>query len=302
MEISGVIPPMVTPTTADRSEVDKEALSSFTEFLVDGGVDALFPCGSIGEFSSLTYVQRRNVIETVVENSGDLPVLAGCGGTSVGEVRNLIADTDNAGADAAVVVTPYYLPGTDDGFVDFYTRLAEESPLPIILYDIPSLTGSSLSVDVVAELATHENVVGIKDSTGDIIHHQRLIESTPESFQTLQGMAELAVSSLDIGADGFVAGPANVYPEPISDIYKAHQRGNRESAVRRWQTISNPIVTATRPLATSVGLKYLLRCRGRDVGGPFPPLSPPTPAARDRLDDCHKKVQVGAKTFQPQVE
>lgn len=295
MQISGVIPPMVTPTTDDRSEVDRDTLGSFTEFLVDGEVDALFPCGSIGEFSSLTNEQRLDVIETVVANSGDCPVLAGCGGTSVGEVKNLIADADYAGADAAVVVTPYYLAGTDDGLVDFYDRLAEDSALPIVLYDIPSLTGTNLSVDVVADLASRENIVGIKDSTGDIIHHQRIIESTPESFQTLQGMAELAVSSLDIGADGFVAGPANVYPEPVSKIYEAHQRGDRESAIRRWQSVSNPVVTATRPLATSAGLKYLLHCQGRDVGDPLPPLSPPTEADKARLDRCHERVQASVQ-------
>lgn len=297
MQVSGVIPPMVTPTTDDRSGVNTETLASFTEFLVDGQVDALFPCGSIGEFSSLTYEQRLDVIETVVEHAGDLPVLAGCGGTSVGEVRNLIADAEYTGADAAVVVTPYYLTGPDDGLVEFYDRLAEDSPLPIILYDIPSLTGNSLSVDVVSELATRENIVGLKDSTGDIIHHQQIIESTPDEFQTLQGMAELAVSAMDVGADGFVAGPANVYPEPVAEIYEAHQGGNREEAVKRWQNVSNPIVTATRPLATSVGLKYLLQRRGRDVGGPLPPLSLPTQTDRDRLDKCHSQVEVGVEAL-----
>lgn len=297
MQISGVIPPLITPTNGDRSGVDKDRLASFTEFLVDGEVDALFPCGSIGEFSSLTQKQRLDVIETVVEHAGNRSVLAGCGGTSLGEVKNLIADADHAGADAAVVVTPYYLNGPDDGMIEFYDRLAEDSPLPIILYDIPSLTGNNLSVDVVSELATRENIVGIKDSTGDIIHHQQLIKSTPDQFQTLQGMAELAVSAMDVGADGFVAGPANVYPEPIAKIYEAYKMGNRTEAVKRWQTVSNPIVTATRPLATSVGLKYLLRQRGKGVGGPLPPLSPPTQTDKDRLDRCHNQVDYGVETL-----
>ena len=297
MQISGVIPPMVTPTNDDRTGINREALASFTEFLVDGDVDALFPCGSIGEFSSLTHEQRLDIIETVVRYAGDRPVLAGCGGTSVGEVKKLIADANYAGADAAVVVTPYYLNGPDDGLVKFYDRLAEDSPLPIILYDIPSLTGNNLSISVVSELATRENIIGIKDSTGDIIHHQQLIESTPDQFQTLQGMAELAISAMDIGADGFVAGPANVYPDPVARIYEAHRQGNRIEAVQRWRTVSNPIVTATRPIATSVGLKYLLQRRGKDVGGPLPPLSLPTQTDRDRLDKCHNKVEVGVEAL-----
>lgn len=302
MQLSGAIPPMVTATTDDTSEVDRETLGSFTEFLVDGGVHALFPCGSIGEFSSLSREQRSNVIETVVENSGDLPVLAGCGGTGIDDVRNLVGDAAHAGADAAVVVTPYYLNGTDEGLVNFYDRLLDDSPMPIILYDIPALTGNSLSVDVVTELATRERIIGIKDSTGDIIHHQQLIESTPKSFQVLQGMAELAVSSMDIGADGFVAGPANVYPEVASKTYEAYRRDDRKTAVKLWHDVLNPIVATTRPLSTSAGLKYLLSCRGIDVGEPLPPLSPPSRADKERLDNCHTQVESRVQTLRSRIE
>lgn len=296
MELSGAIPPLVTPTTDDRSEVDTEALSSFTRFLVDGGVHALFPCGSIGEFSSLTRTQRSTVIEIVADNAGETPVLAGCGGTSVGEVRNFISDAATSGADAAVVVTPYYLDATDDGLVTFYERIADETPLPIILYDIPPLTGNELTVAAVEDLATRPNIIGIKDSTGDFTHHQELIESTPNSFHVLQGLAECAIPSLDVGADGFVAGPANVYPNTVSRTYEAYQRGERAQAVELWQTVVNPVVAATKPLATATGLKHLLRCRGHDVGAPFPPLSLPSKAQRDRLQRCHDRVSNYARS------
>lgn len=105
MDLSGAISPLVTSTVEDRSEVKTEALNSFTRFLVDGDVHAFFPCRSIGGFSSLTRAQRKTVIETAVDNAGDTPVFAGCGGASIGEVRGLIADAATAGADMAVVVT-----------------------------------------------------------------------------------------------------------------------------------------------------------------------------------------------------
>lgn len=290
MQPLGAITPMVTPTTDDLSDVKTDALESFTKFLVDGGSHVLFPCGSLGEFSSLSREQRKAVIETVVANSADVPVLAGCGGTSLDEVRRLIDDAAGVGADAAVVVTPYYLNDGDAGLVDFYNHVVADSDLPIILYNIPSLADTQLSVEAVAELAEHEEVIGIKDSTGDIIYHHELIDSTPDSFFVLQGMAELAISSLDLGADGFVAGPANVYPDAVSSIYDSFDRGDRQQAIDLWRNVSNPIVAATRPLPTATGLKYLLQRRGRDVGDPLPPLSKPSSDDQKRLDDCHRKV------------
>lgn len=281
---------MVTPTTDDLSDVDTVTLGTFTEFLVDGGVHCLFPCGSIGEFTSLTREQRSTVVETVVEHSDDTPVLAGCGATCSDEVRSLISDAADAGADAAVVVTPYYLNTSTEGLVNFYERLRRNTPLPIVLYDIPSLTGNHLPAEAVAELAAYEEIVGIKDSTGNFMHHQELIETTPESFSVLQGMAEFAISALDIGADGFVAGPANVYPDALSTAYDAYRRDDREEAIELWRTVSNPVVTATKSLPTAAGLKYLLRREGRDVGEPLPPLTPPTESDRDRLDECHRRL------------
>lgn len=295
MELAGVIPPMVTPTTEDASAVDTDTLASFTRFLRDRGVHALFPCGSIGEFTSLSRRQRSMVIETVADNAAELPVLAGCGGTNVPEVRNLITDAADAGADAAVVVTPYYLESTDEGLQTFYDRLVAESPLPIVLYDIPSLTGNSLSVELVSELATRPEVVGIKDSTGDLTHYQRLVETTPDSFDVLQGMAEYAIMSLDLDADGFVAGPANVYPRYLSMMYEAYEQGNRGLAIELWQNVSNPVVAATKPVPTAAGLKYLLRRRGQDVGDPIPPLSVPTGSRRERLAECHQQIQRRSK-------
>lgn len=287
--LTGAITPMVTPTIENARDVDTDALRSFTRFLVDGGVHALFPCGSLGEFSSLTGEQRKLVLETVVENSTDVPVLAGCGGTNVGDVVHYVDDAATAGADAAVVVTPYYLKTDGDGLVDFYERVLERTSLPIILYDIPQLTGNEFTLEAVTELAAHDDVIGIKDSKGNFTFHQQLVESTPDSFAVLQGLAELAVPSLDIGSNGFVAGPGNVYPKTVSTMYETYYH-NRESAIELWKTIVNPIVAATKPLPTAVGLKYLLACRGRDVGGPFPPLSPPSESDRDRLEQCYQRT------------
>jgi 4-hydroxy-tetrahydrodipicolinate synthase len=290
MDLSGAIPPIITPKSNTQSEVNSETLSSFTQFLVEGGVHALFPCGSIGEFSSLDRTQRMTVVKTVIENADGTPVLAGCGGTSVPAVTESIADAEAVGADAAVIVTPYYLNADDDGLAAFYESVADRASIPILLYDIPSLAGNELTVEIVARLATHPEIIGIKDSTGDIIHHQRLIEATPDSFDVFQGMAELAVPALDIGADGFVAGPANVYPNAAATTYDAYRSGDRAEAVELWQEVLNPVVAATRPSATAAGLKYLLERHGRDVGEPFLPLTEPSDAQMQVLDRCYDRL------------
>jgi len=135
MDISGTIVPMATPIAGGR--VDEAALAEFTRSLVDGGVHGLFPGSSIGEFPSLTTGQHRALVETVVEAADDATVIAGCCATSIGDVRERISTAAAVGADAAVVVTPYYLSTTQEGLRRFFERVAADAPLDLLLYTIP---------------------------------------------------------------------------------------------------------------------------------------------------------------------
>jgi 4-hydroxy-tetrahydrodipicolinate synthase len=287
MDFHGIIPPMVTPVTGRDGEVDVETLSSFTEFLVEGGVHGLFPCGSIGEFPSLTREQRATTVETVVEAAdGDVPVLAGCGATSLDDVRALTRDAADAGADAAVVVTPYYLGTNQAGLREFYELLADDSPLPIVLYNIPQVTGQDLSADTVATLAEHDNVVGLKDSSGELTFAYNAVQRTPEAFTVLMGIAELSIAGLDVGIDGLVSGPANAYPGPVSEMYDAYAAGDRERAVALNNDANIPVVNAIREPPTAAALKYLLAETGRDVGPPLVPLPELDAEQRAVLEAC----------------
>lgn len=272
MDIEGVIPPMVTPTTGRDGTVATEELRSFTEFLVEGGVHGLFPCGSIGEFSSMTREERATVIETVVDAAQDRPVIAGCGGTAVGDVLEYIDDAADAGADAAVVVTPYYLTTTDAGMVDFYEAVAAEAALPIFLYNIPPLTKHSLDVDTVVDLADHDAFVGIKDSSGNMNYINELVAAVPDDFAVLPGVSALQVAALDGGAAGAVTGVANIFPSAVSSIHDAHRAGNRDRAVSLLNEVVIPIAGAISTLPTASAIKYLVRVAGHDVGPPLPPL------------------------------
>ncbi|WP_265110788.1 dihydrodipicolinate synthase family protein [Halosolutus halophilus] len=289
MRLEGTVCPMPTPTSG-RS-IDIETLAEYTDYLVNNGVHGLFPCGSIGEFSSLTRVQRRHVLEAVADRSGDVPVLAGCGNTNTADVANHIEDAANAGADTAVVVTPYYLSTTQQGLQRFFDAVADDSPLPIVLYNIPALTGEGLPLELVKQFADHPNVVGLKDTSGDLTFLYDVVEATPSSFTVFQGATELSVASLDAGADGMIAGPANVFPGAVARLYESYRNGNRERTNQLMNEVVNPVVSATSEPPTAAAIKHLVTRQGYDVGEPLPPLPRLSDNQREMLDRCFESVQ-----------
>lgn len=282
MHPSGTIAPMPTPTD-DHGGVATEELAEYAELLA-AELDGLFPCGSIGEFPSLTREQRHAVVETVCD-AVDVPVLAGCGATSVADVRGYIEHAADAGADAAVVPSPYYLGAPQGGLRRFFRAVANDAPLPLVLYNIPARTGVSLSIETITALADHDRIVGLKDSTRDVAHVQAVIEATPEEFAVLQGGTDVALASLDVGADGMVAGPADVFPRALAELHDAARRGDRERAATVAARVAIPMVGSMAAVPTASAIKHFLARRGFDAGDPLPPLAPLDAATRDRLDD-----------------
>lgn len=296
MHVSGAIPPMITPTIAD-STVDTESLCEFTEFLIEGGVDGLFPIGTTGEFTALGRDQRRIVIESVVDNSANLPVLAGCGGTAIPTIRRYIDDATTAGADAAVVVTPYYQKTTQESLIRFYEEIATYSELPIYLYNIPHFSSNSMKSETVVQLAEHRNIAGIKDSSGDFTLFMDFLDETPASFDVIQGIPTYSIMSLEQGADGLIAGPANVFPRAVSHLYEAHQNGDYD---RAWECLSGvvlPILQATQAMPMIPALRYLSAKAGRDLGDPFLPHPELTSDQREKLDECFRAVSTTELTI-----
>lgn len=279
---------MVTPVVGRSGDIETTALRTLTRKLVEGGVDGLFPCGSNGEFSSLTQDQRATILETVVEEAGSTPVLAGCGGTSVGDVLSFVDDASEIGADAAVIVTPYYLQTTQAGLVDYFEAIADRTSLPIYLYDIPIFTGQRLKPASVAELSEHDSIVGIKDSTGDLVRFEKLLATVPEDFAVFQGTTAYAVPALDMGADGIVPGEGNVVPRRLVEIYEAHRAGDRSRAAAVYTQDVAPITREITSMPTIPAVKYLAAKPGSDFGPPLAPLPELGDDDRSRLDDCFK--------------
>lgn len=287
MHPEGIVVPMVTPVTGRSGDVDSPVLRQLTEHLVEHGVDALVPCGTTGEFSCFSREQRRQVIQTVVNVSSSVPVLAGCGATSMREVKLLIDDAAEAGADVVVVVTPYYHTGTQEGLVDFFEAVADTSPLPILLYHIPTQTGQELHPERVGQLAGHPSIVGIKESTGDVRYLNELIQSTPDSFSILQGGVINAPTALLMGADGIVPGEANFVPSVLRACYDAFDAGEYQSGSDPFWTVnelSRPFLNV--PVISAI--KHLTECAGFDVGPPLPPLSELDDETKSQLNDRYE--------------
>lgn len=284
MDLRGVIPPMITPTAG--ATVDREQLATFTEHLVTAGVDALLPVGSVGEFPSLTIGQRGDVVETVVSNAEDCPVIAGCGGTSVGAVQRQLDQAADAGATAGLVVAPYYFSPGQAGLRRFYREVAGDAPIPVLLYDIPKFTGVTLSPATVGLLAQEPGIVGIKDSTSDLPRLLDTIDAVPEEFVVLQGNPLLGMVSLEAGVDGIVAGPANVFPAETVAWDDAYRRGDHEQATRIAREMIMPVLQAKREMPTPTAFKHMLSRLGFPVGEPLPPLRTTTETDRELLDAC----------------
>lgn len=225
-----VYPALVTPFD-DDGDVDHGALADLVRALDDGGADGMVPCGTTGEFASMTPVERRRVVETTA-SATDGPVIAGAADTSVRGVRERIAAAADAGADAALVPLPYYHGANDpSGYETFLTRVADGADLPVVLYHIPGPVGRTLPVDLVATMADHGAVTGLKDSSGDLDRLLAVAERTPDGFDLYQGYDSLLVPGLAFGATGGINALANVVPGALADLADAVAAGEFDRAM-----------------------------------------------------------------------
>lgn len=238
LHLAGVIPPLITPLDS-KGHVDSDSLNRLINHLINGGVSGLFLFGSSGEGPWLNETQLVAVLKEAHNAvNGRVPILAGLLEPSTPRVIQLMhAIEKTEAADAIVVTTPYYFGSDSRDQIEHFTRVADASALPIVLYNIPPMTHHMLAVETVDALLDHENIVGIKDSAGDMDAFRRLIqlkESRP-TFSVLQGAENLAFDALVCGADGIVPGLGNIVPGAFATLIQdVHE--NRHDAARAAQS------------------------------------------------------------------
>jgi 4-hydroxy-tetrahydrodipicolinate synthase len=276
--------PLVTPFDQSGG-VDESKLRSVASWVVEKGVDFVVPCGSNGESELMTVDERAAVVRTVADEVS-VPVLAGTGHPGLAETREQTRRAATAGADAALVVTPFYFGHDQADFETYYRRLADESDLPIYLYSVPSKTDTRLDPETVGSLSDHDNVAGMKDSSGDMVAFQRERRLAGSEFDLFIGSGSLYAPGLDAGADGGVLALANVVPELASEIHRRNRDGDRQGARELCASLVelNQAITARYGVP---GVKEAMRYRGVSAGHV---RSPHTALEGEAVDEIHSLI------------
>jgi 4-hydroxy-tetrahydrodipicolinate synthase len=234
---SGIIPPLVTPL-CDRDTRDESGLRRLIEHVIEGGVNGIFLLGTTGEAPSLSYRLRRELIDQVCRVvEGRVPVLVGITDTAFVESVDLANAAAEFGAAAVVLSTPYYFPAGQTELIGYIENITRELPLPLMLYNMPSLTKVWFEIDTLRRLSEIESIVGIKDSSGDLDYFAKLVglrEQRPE-WSIMMGPEHLLAEAVDLGGSGGVCGGANVLPRLFTECYDASVAGD-ESRVAELMT------------------------------------------------------------------
>src|SRR6266481_3595662 len=241
INIHGIIPPVATPMQANE-DLDLPRLKWFLDHLIGEGVHGVFVLGTNSEFYALDDREKQEVIATAVAHvRRRVPVYAGTGAESTREAVRLTKMAEREGADGVSVITPYFVSPSQQEIFDHYRRIAESTSLPVILYNNPSTCGGiKIDIDTVARLAQIPNILGIKDSSGDLQNTNEYVRVVPDRFSVMQGRDTLIYPSLLFGARGAVPASANVAPALCAEIYEAYTRGDHRAA-KAAQLRLNPI-------------------------------------------------------------
>lgn len=240
VEIKGIIPPVLTPMKEDE-EIDYQELRNQVNRLLKAGVHGIFACGTNGEGYALDWKEKEKVLETVIdETAGRTLVYGGIGCVTTRETIRLAKRAEAMGCDVLSVITPWFAKASQKELYEHYKSIAEGVCLPILLYNIPARTGNALETDTVRQLSEIDNIVGIKDSSGNFEQMLQYMEATKDSgFVVLSGNDSLILKNLIAGGAGGIAGCANVYPENMVAIYENFVKGDLERAQQAQDAIQS---------------------------------------------------------------
>jgi len=284
MNLAGIFAPIPTPFD-DRDQVDTTRLRTALERWVASSLTGFIVLGSNGEAALMDDFEADRVIVAARESvPRGRPFIVGTGRESTQAAVRAAKRAAEHGADAVLVRTPGFFKTqmTTDAFVRHYTAVADGSPVPVLLYNFTALTGVNLLPAAVARLATHTNIIGMKESGGDVAQIAELVTNTPDDFVVLAGSSATFYASLCVGATGGILAPACVIPEAVVRLYELTRAGRHADAV----ALQRELVPLSRLLGTMYGvpgLKAALNLIGCDVGAPRPPLAPAPDAAVEAL-------------------
>jgi len=269
----GSITALITPFK--NGQIDEAAFQNFVNWQVEEGSHGLVPCGTTGESPTLSHEEHRRVVELCVEVANKrVPVIAGTGSNSTAEAIELTKHAKDAGADGALIVTPYYNKPTQEGLVLHFLEIANAVDIPIIIYNIPGRCVIDMSVETMAKLAEHENIVGVKDATNDLSRPQKMMQLVGKGFCQLSGEDPTAIGYLAQGGVGCISVTANIAPRLCAQLQDSWHLGTYEEAFRVRDILSplhEAMFVETNPAPVKFAASLLSKCQP-DVRLPLAPL------------------------------
>ncbi|MCR4612086.1 MAG: 4-hydroxy-tetrahydrodipicolinate synthase [Lachnospiraceae bacterium] len=263
---------LVTPMK-DNLQVDYDKLEELVEFHISNDTDAIIIVGTTGEGSTLSMEEHRKTIKACVEFvKGRIPVVAGTGSNNTKTAIQHAKEAEEDGADAALIVTPYYNKATQAGLIKHYSMIADETKLPIILYNVPSRTGTNIAPETVAHLIkTKSNIVGLKEATGNMAQAAKTVALCDGNIELYSGEDGLVVPLMSIGAIGVISVIANIAPRQTHDMVIDYLEGSGDIALKA-QLKALPLIDALFSEVNPIPVKKALNLMGKNVGSLRPPL------------------------------
>lgn len=258
--IHGSLVAIVTPF--NNGKIDEDALKGLIEFQIENGTHGIVPCGTTGESPTLSHEEHEYVIELTVQAVNKrVPVIAGTGSNSTKEAIRLTRFAKEIGADAALVVVPYYNKPTQEGLYLHFKQIASQVDIPIILYNIPGRSGVNMAPETIARLAgDYKNIIGVKEAAGSIPQASKILQLCGMDFLLLSGEDALNFPLLAIGAQGFITVTANIAPKDVADLYNLFSKGEFDKAKElhyKLLSLNEALFIETNPIPIKAALSMM---------------------------------------------
>ncbi|AGN36304.1 4-hydroxy-tetrahydrodipicolinate synthase [Bacillus paralicheniformis] len=282
MNFGNIATAMVTPF--DKNEnIDFQKLSKLIDYLINNGTDSLVVAGTTGESPTLSEEEKVALIQySVKEAAGRVPIIAGTGSNNTKASIKLTKKAEEAGADAVMLVTPYYNKPSQEGMYRHFRAIAEETSLPVMLYNVPGRTAASLAPETTIRLAEIPNIIAIKEASGDLDAITKIVAETPEDFAVYSGDDSLTLPALSVGARGIVSVASHIIGPEMQEMIKHYTEGNTAQAALIHQKLL-PLMKGLFAAPNPSPLKTALQLKGLDVGSVRLPLIPLNEDERLRL-------------------
>ena len=280
----GIIPPIITPLT-EEGKFNEPVFRQMINFLISEGVHGIFPLGTTGEFYAFTNEEARYIFKVAVDEAGGrVPVYAGANHITTRGVIELIKAAEETGCDAVSVLTPMFISQTQEEIYNYYEQIAASTKLPVIVYNNKPKTNVTVEPATIAKLALIDNIVGVKDSTGDFTNTEEYLRLTRDNdnFSVLLGRDTLIYAGLCYGAAGAIASCANIAPRIAADIYDKYVEGDLKGALEAQYKLA-PLRIATNMGTFPAVIKEGLVMRGYEVGKCLEPIAELLPHQKEKL-------------------